>query len=84
MNMLKQIQDWLAAHRQRRNEHAYDAGYDWAMRTLRGKGDETLTSDQIYDRCSEPFDGPNPFDRGAVRATHEFELATIKLLPDEA
>lgn len=76
--MLKQIKAWLTQRRQQRAEQAYKVGYVWAMNTLHSNGDEELTPEQIFDRCNDSFDGPNPFDRGAIQAVYDFEESSVK------
>lgn len=73
MNWIERFRAWRAARREQKERKAFAAGYHWAATILRGEGDEVLTPDDIRNRCEAPFDGPNPFDRGAVHAVNIFE-----------
>jgi hypothetical protein len=73
MNLIQRFCNWRARRRSQARTKAFLSGYAWATQILKGEGDERLTSQEILDRCEGPFDGPNPFDAGAVAAVHAFE-----------
>lgn len=47
---------------------AFESGYRWAV----GELDKGVSVEEIETRADGAFDGPHPFDKGALKATLEF------------